>query len=331
MSDNSRAPQSHGDPRQGPSLDALRSTDDQPGARTPRAKRIDTGSEWFWPIVNLLGLVCVVAINALANIIPFNGITTGEVVNRNPVYFQPAGWTFSIWSLIYLLLAVFVVYSFLPVSRHDARIRRIAPVFLASNILNALWLVLWHWEQWAASTIVLALLLVALALIYYLLRRGIGRNIQPPPLERLMVWTPFSVYFGWATIAVLANIAVWLDRTGADLWGMDGRWTAVVFILAALVATAVMAVLLRDPAYALVVTWALVGLTAEQWDRSLLVAITAMIAAVLAAALALFGSLLAFEQRAAGHELPQPEARRRSRWNPFARRSPSEARENGNR
>ena len=325
MSDNGRGPSET--TRPGPTVDELRPSEPPPAPERER-RRLDTSSEWFWPVVSLVGLLAVVGVNALANIVPFNDMTTGEVVNRDPVFFQPAGWTFSIWSLIYVLLAAWVVYSFLPAGRADARTRRIAPVFLVSNVFNALWLVLWHWEQWFASTVMLAGLVLALLVIYAMLRRGRRAGAQPGAVERLMAWTPFSVYLGWATIAVLANIAVWMDRTGTDLWGMDGRWTAIVFMLIALIATALMAVWQRDPTYALVVVWALIGIVAFQWDRSKLVSISAVIAATAAVGLAVFGSLLAFEMRHIG-TAPVETPPSRSGWNPFRRRSPSEAREDG--
>src|SRR5690606_31361416 len=88
----------------GPDPDEL-VTPVEPGA-APR-RRINTSSEWYWPVVNLLGLAAVVAINILANLAKLNGQTTGDVLSGDPVYFQPAGWSFSIWSVIYILLAVF--------------------------------------------------------------------------------------------------------------------------------------------------------------------------------------------------------------------------------
>jgi hypothetical protein len=298
-------------------------------ATTPPRRALDTGSEWFWPVANLLGLVIVVAVNALANIVPFNGQTTGEVLTKDPIHFQPAGWTFSIWSLIYLLLALFVVYSFLPPGRATRRVTRVAPAFLVANAANVAWIVLWHWEQWAGTLVAMVVLVAALGVVYLGLRRGHGGRIQPPTAERLMVWTPFSVYLGWVTVALLANVAVWLDRTGRELWGMDPRWTAVTLAFAAVLATAVMAIWERDPAYALAVGWGLLGIAVEQWDRSKLVSGMAALAVVLVAALAVFGSLLAFELRLTGHVLPSPETGR-GRWWRFGHRDPSEARENGN-
>jgi hypothetical protein len=263
----------------------------------PPRRRIDTSSEWYWPVVSLIGLAAVVAINILANTLEFNGQTTGDVLRGRPVYFQPAGWTFAIWSLIYLLLFVFVVYTFLPIGRGAPWLRIVGPAFLVANAANIAWLLLWHWERWTLTLVAIIALLVVLALIYWALRRGRGARAQPPTAERLMVWTPFSVYLGWVTVAVLANISVWLDRTGSDLWGMGGRWAAVALAGIAVLATALLILWWRDPTYAVAVGWGLLGVVAEQWDRSKLVSLAATVAVVAVAALAVFGSLLAFELR----------------------------------
>ncbi|HYH12191.1 MAG TPA: hypothetical protein VD789_07530 [Thermomicrobiales bacterium] len=275
-------------------------------SRTSGRGRFDTGSEWFWPVANLLGLAAVIVMNALATIVEFNGRSTGDVVNADPVYFQPAGWAFSIWSLIYILLGVFVVYSFLPAGRRNARIRGIGPGFLVANVANISWLLLWHWEQWFASLLVITLLLLALAYIYARLRRG-RRSVedQPTPAERLMVWTPFSVYLGWITVALLANVTVWSERTGTEISGLSPQAWAVVAILIAVGAAALMAIWQRDPSYTAVIAWGVLAVAVEQWDRSKSVSVTAIIGALAAAALVVFGALLAYETRAKGYELPQ--------------------------
>ncbi|MBA2290464.1 MAG: tryptophan-rich sensory protein [Chloroflexia bacterium] len=287
------------------------SRDDAPGdsdLRSTRStggrRRVDPANPWFWPLINLVGLVVVVVVNALANIIPFNDITTGEVVNQDPIFFQPAGWVFSIWGFIYLLLAVFVVYSLLPRGRRDFRMSRIGPLFLVANIANIVWLFLWHYEQWVPSVTVIAALLIALALIYAGLRRT-RRNRPPDTMERLMVWTPFSVYLGWIVVAFIANVSVWRDRTGTEVIAVSDRWWAVVMILVVLAITAVMALWMHDPAFVLVTVWASVGIGVEQWDRSMLVAIIAFIAALLAAALAVVASLIAYEKQTVATALPQ--------------------------
>ena len=62
-------------------------------------------------IFNLLGGAAVLTVNTLANTLPINGLNTGEVSRFYPNLFVPAGFTFSIWSVIYLLMLGFMALS----------------------------------------------------------------------------------------------------------------------------------------------------------------------------------------------------------------------------
>ena len=52
--------------------------------------------------MNLASVLATITVNALANIVPFNGQNTGQVSDRFQVYFVPAGYVFAIWGIIYL-------------------------------------------------------------------------------------------------------------------------------------------------------------------------------------------------------------------------------------
>ena len=54
-------------------------------------------------LINWLLFIGVVTVNALANILPINGYNTGQISAFYPNYFVPAGFTFSIWGLIYMV------------------------------------------------------------------------------------------------------------------------------------------------------------------------------------------------------------------------------------
>lgn len=60
---------------------------------------------------NTAAFAAVLAVNALANLLPIGGKTTGEISEQYANLFTPAGYTFAIWGLIYLLLGIFVVYG----------------------------------------------------------------------------------------------------------------------------------------------------------------------------------------------------------------------------
>ena len=74
---------------------------------------------------NIIAVVAVLVVNWLANSLPLNGKTSGEISNQFDVYFVPANYVFSIWGLIYLGLIAFAVFQALPAQRENPRLRRV--------------------------------------------------------------------------------------------------------------------------------------------------------------------------------------------------------------
>ncbi|PLX06432.1 MAG: hypothetical protein C0596_18375 [Marinilabiliales bacterium] len=63
-------------------------------------------------ILNVVLFIAMVYVNFLANSLPINGQSTGEISNAYSNLFAPAGITFSIWGIIYLALGVSSVLLF---------------------------------------------------------------------------------------------------------------------------------------------------------------------------------------------------------------------------
>lgn len=61
----------------------------------------------------------MVFVNFLANALPINNRSTGEISEAYPNLFAPAGFAFSIWGLIYLLLAVYLIYQFIYLNKKE--------------------------------------------------------------------------------------------------------------------------------------------------------------------------------------------------------------------
>ena len=89
-------------------------------------------------IGNFLGLVLVLTLNALANALPINGMNTGQISDLYPSLFTPAGFTFSIWGIIYLLLIIFGVAQFFIKDQHYYK--ELSLWFMLSCIANASWI-----------------------------------------------------------------------------------------------------------------------------------------------------------------------------------------------
>jgi len=208
-------------------------------------------------VINVLAVVATIAINGLANALPLNGLTTGEISDRFDVYFVPAGYVFSIWGLIYLALIGFAVYQALPAQRENPRLRRVGYLFAVSCVANVAWLFLWHYERFLLTVVAMVTLLLSLIGIY--LRLGIGR-VRVPAAERWLVRVPFSIYLGWVTVATIANVTSLLDYVNWSGWGISPEaWTVIMLVAATGIASAV-SLTRGDVAYMLVIVWAFAGI-----------------------------------------------------------------------
>jgi hypothetical protein len=244
-------------------------------------------------IVNVLAVVAVVVVNGLANALPLNGQTTGEISDRFQVYFVPAGYVFSIWGLIYLGLVAFAVFQALPSQRDNPRLRRVGYLFAASCAANIAWLFLWHYEQFVLTLVAMIALLLLLIAIY--LRLEIGRAAVSSA-ERWLVHVPFSIYLGWITVATIANVTTVLDYLGWSGWGTsDETWAVIVLVAAGLIAAAV-SLTRGDVAYSLVIMWALAGIAVKHAGTSV-VSVTAWIVTAFVGVMLVVGVVLKGRRR----------------------------------
>jgi hypothetical protein len=212
-------------------------------------------------VLVVLSVLATLAVNILANALPFNSITTAQVSDRFHVYFVPAGYVFSIWGLIYIGLIAYAVFQALPSQRDNPRMRKTGYPMVVAGLANMIWLFLWHYEQFALTLPAMFTLLAMLILTY--LNLGIGRT----PVDRAETWAvhvPVSIYLGWITVATIANVTDVLWFWNWNGFGISARdWTLVLFA-AVLVIAGLMSLNRRDVAYNLVIIWALVGIAVKQ-------------------------------------------------------------------
>lgn len=211
--------------------------------------------------VPLLATLAVIAVNAAANIVPINGINTGEVSARFPTGFTPAGWVFSIWGLIYLGLLTFSVYA---IRAPADRLRAIELPYVISAVANAVWIFMWHYGRIFESLLLMLVLLASLLFIYVRLRSKPASGLT----ERLCVDAPFSLYFGWITTAALANLAAWFYDIGTYPFDVPmDDWAILTVVTATAVYTAV-GVRTHDAVYTGVFAWASLGIVLQTLEIS---------------------------------------------------------------
>jgi hypothetical protein len=233
---------------------------------------------------NVLAFIAVVVINSLAGGTRLlGGVNTADVSALYSSLITPAGFTFSIWGVIYALMAVFIFFQLLPTHRQDAFNGQVGYFFILSCLFNITWLLLWQYEYIIVSVVLIFALLAALIVIY--LRLGVGKS-EAPRAEKLCVHLPFSVYLGWITIASIADVSAALVSVDWNGLGMAPViWAQLVTVIAVGITLFVLGTR-RDPAYGLVITWALVGIAASQLGQLELLTVTEASAAVVAVATA---------------------------------------------
>ena len=235
--------------------------------------------------LNIVAFLSMVLVNGLAGSTTLiGGKNTAQISNSNPTLITPAGYVFSIWGIIYLLLGVFVVFQALPPQRVKDFQKKIGGLFILSSILNILWLFLWQLEYLISSVVVIFLLLATLILIY--LRLGIGKTMVSLR-KKLAVHAPFSIYLGWITIASIANVAVALVSINWGGFGINPQIWATLIILVALLITLTILITRKDLVYGLVVIWALVGIAVNQSGNQNILLITGSSAIILTISLAI--------------------------------------------
>lgn len=213
-----------------------------------------------YQILNLIGFIATIVVNGLANALPLNGVGTGEVSDFYPNLFAPAGITFAVWGVIYLLLGLFIIYQLGFLSKgkmkHLEVVFRIKWIFFIGSAANVMWIFSWHYGRIFISVLMMLVLLRSLAEIYDKIYQIKYNTI----FEKLAVKWAFSIYLGWISVATIANITTYLVSVNWNGFGISQQtWTMIVLLVATII-TLGFVFYKKDMAYAVVTEWALFGI-----------------------------------------------------------------------
>ena len=126
---------------------------------------------------NIVAFVFTVIVNGLAGSTTLiGGVNTAFISDSNPTLITPAGFTFAIWGVIYILLCVFVVYQALPSQKDKEYHKQISWLFILISLTNIGWIFLWQYNLVTFSLPVIVLFLIGLILIYT--RLGSRRSLS---------------------------------------------------------------------------------------------------------------------------------------------------------
>jgi len=214
-------------------------------------------------IINIISWIFMVSFNYASQTIPLNQKTMQELSAKYMTLLSPAPYAFMIWTLIYALLLVFVIYQARDLFRKNKVympfLKDIGLYFFLSSILNVLWLFAWHYERIFLSLVILILLLITLIMIY----TNIYSNNNYSLLDKIIVRTPFSIYFAWVTVAVFINTSIFLKSVD---FGMTDELFLILSLVLLFIITLIIAVKYKDIAFVLTIIWGISGIIAARFS-----------------------------------------------------------------
>lgn len=261
----------------------------------------------FVSIMSAIAFAAVIAVNGLANALPLNGANTGVLSDEIPNLFVPAGLTFAVWGLIYLLLAGYVVALIREAWGRrgvagspagpgaSAWTSRDAALFLVNMAANVAWIFAWHWRQVGLAMLIMLLILGTLIALEQGSQKKIAKggslDETASRARRFFLTVPLRVYLGWISVATIANATAVLVKAGWNGFGLDPRLWTVVVIAAGLAVALGFSVAKKQYAAPLVVVWAYAGIVLKRTQVDAAYSAPVWIAAGLAA-LAILASLV---------------------------------------
>jgi len=217
--------------------------------------------------INIAALFLMIALNALANILPINEMHTDEISRKFETMFTPAGYTSYIWSFIYAGLILYFIYIRKNLKTEpniaNVLVSRTGIIFLLSCIANMAWIIAWHYQQFIITSIFIIMLLLAMIDLNIRLHK-ISNNIKTGSDFSWMVKAPFGLYLGWMVIAVVADLSIHLQQYGFDTALPAPTWTSLMIIFVAIIALWILA-RIDSISGAIAIIWGIIGIYVNQF------------------------------------------------------------------
>lgn len=206
-------------------------------------------------LINLLLYVVMVIINYMGAKGMINGLAQKDVSEMYTTIVTPAGYAFSIWGIIYILLFVSVVALFTNAEKSGYReiVEKISPAFWLSCIFNILWIFSFSMVWIEVSMIMIFGLAFTLIKILFELKKINLKGVK------LLYPITFGIYGGWISIANAPNLAAVMIRIAGRM-GVDDIVGGLVLVSIFSLIILTVGFKLKNSVYMLPVAWALVAI-----------------------------------------------------------------------
>ncbi|MFN3722780.1 MAG: hypothetical protein ACK4VZ_07040 [Paracoccaceae bacterium] len=197
---------------------------------------------------------------------PFTGYDPGDLpVQIVRPAIQPAGYAFSIWSVIYVWLILHAAYGYWK-RAHSVDWDLVRLPLIASLAMGTVWLAIAGAYPVLATVGILFMVITALVAFFQ----------ADEFYDRWMLSAPLAIYAGWLSAASAVSVGVLLAGYGV-LTDTESALVMIVIVFG----VAVLVQWLRPymPFYGVTVVWALIGVIAANAETNVVVALLAAAAA----------------------------------------------------
>ncbi len=212
-----------------------------------------------------IATIGVIFVNYLAATGNINNVSPEVISDKYPTIITPSGFAFAIWSLIYIGMIAFSVYQALPSKTNDQTFRKIRTIYLLNCVANCAWIYFWHHEM---ILLALGVMVVLLGTLFWITSK---LRATESIAETWLVKIPFSIYFGWVTVATILNLSIALAYLGIKFNGTSEQIIGAIFIAVAVLFGLLVRFKLKLYAYPLPIAWALVAIAANHGTSTIVV------------------------------------------------------------
>jgi len=217
----------------------------------------------------LAAIIGSIVINTISNFFPPDGVDMATLSDRlfTSVQILPANYAFAIWAPIYLGLVAFGIYQVQPTQRHNPSLQRGGYLLVFACIAQCAWIYLFLARLFPLSVVAMFGILLPLIVLYQ--RLEIGKQ-HVSLAQQWFIQIPISIYLGWITVAIVVNASLALYSINWDGWGIAPAIWAVMMIIVSGAITTQVIIKHHDPAYMLVIVWALIAIGIRHLDTPLI-------------------------------------------------------------
>ena len=202
----------------------------------------------IFKVLNIFAFIAMGAVNVAAQTLPLGGMNTAQISALYPTLLTPVGLTFSIWTVIYLLMGWFVIRQ--TITGDDQATEKVGWLFALTCALNIAWIISWHYQFMLLATVAIVTLWVCLL--------QINMKIKD---ESWLLKAGFSVYYAWITVATAVQIFIYLALKIPAIHLRQNALTITILVLAAMTILGLSKIFSgHDSFFGLTIDWAIVGI-----------------------------------------------------------------------